>query len=608
MAAGQTTYFKLVDDIDMTLETWTPLNPSPYTAAINLNGNDKKIVHLISSLFDDLNGYVADLTIEDAQIAGGNAPTGILANTVKTAQSTIKNVDIIGTDNTSSSVVASGYTGALIGQTNVKVSISDVDIENTNVTGNLAGGIVGFFVSEASLTDSHFKGGRITSNAKYAGGLVAATSTNKTTMISDCSVEDAEITSAFHNMGGAVGDLRSGATIERTTVGTSSSTVSILATGTQACYTGGLVGLMEGGVIKNCITYVAVEGVNTQIGGLVGRMSSGKVTGCKSYGSVSGPGTIGGFFGEVLGADEISGNESHCSVTATSTYVGGFAGRLAGGVSCSACKHFDGKVWSNLGGGNACYLGGFAGYIGNAGEAFTGTISRCYVNRVVVDGVQYDNNGNASSSGQYVGGFAGCIGSTTYANNTGIIEKCGVFASDKSGGKYLGGFAGASFVKIEQCRVSGTPAITGYADYIGGFIGKQIGHHVEYCYSNANIKHNNKKYVGGLIGNPDATNVYQCYSSGKIEFSGSSTSNQNVIGGMIGKGTNNFTYSLLIRWNDSNNQTIVGGETSVQSDCHVKLSSENNFEDVAVDLGWSHDGTIWKYPTGGGIPSLVNVP
>ena len=81
---------------------------------------------------------------------------------------------------------------------------------------------------------------------------------------------------------------------------------------------------------------------------------------------------------------------------------------------------------------------------------------------------------------------------------------------------------------------------------------------------------------------------------------------------MIGKGTNNFSYSQLIRWNKSNNATIEGGETTVPANNYVKLNDTDNFEEVAAtgnpNLGWSHDGSIWSYPTDGGLPSLVNVP
>ena len=320
-------------------------------------------------------------------------------------------------------------------------------------------------------------------------------------------------------------------------------------------------------------------------------------------GTVTGTGKVGGFFGEVNSAVTITGNESSCTVTATKTYVGGFAGRLAGSVSCSNCKHLNGKVSSIYDGANAndgSFVGGFAGYIGSTSEAFTGIISGCFVSKAIVEGVKRKANQTAESSGSWVGGFAGGIGSSTDANNIGKVEKCGVYASTKAGRYYVGGFAGVSYSTIEKCRVNGNPEITGFGNSIGGFIGYQQGNSVKYCYSNAKIVHNNKSNVGGLIGNTKNTTIEECYSSGEVERTGT------TIGGVIGV-ENNVIKNKLIRWNHSSNSSIVGGETSVPSGCYVKQSSDNNFKTIATSLGWSTDGSIWNYPTDGTIPTLVGV-
>lgn len=612
MVANDIRYFKLIDDITLG-NNWTSLNPTPFTKKINLDGNGKTVSNLKASLFDDLNGTVANLTIDGADVNGGSAMTGILANTVKTAASSASQVIIA-----NSKVEATAYTGGLIADIKVgKTTVSDVSIVNTNVKGTLAGGIIGFSEAELDLTRSSFNGngtastepdkGIITATGPYAGGLVGATLNNVVTTIDDCHVLCAKLTSAYHRLAGAVGFLRAGSIIRNSSVGDSIVPVILTATGIDAQRTAGFVGEMGGGEVKDCTAYVTVTGVKSQIGGFIGQMTGGKVTGCKSYGTVNGPATIGGFFGEVLGATTITNNESNCEVTATSTYVGGFAGRLAGSVSCSNCYHKNGRVWSSIGGNAESFVGGFAGYIGNKTEAFTGTITGCYVNKAIVESVKY-NEGSAQSSGTWVGGFAGGIGSSTYANNTGLVEKCGVYSADKAGGTYTGGFAGVSYAKIEKCRVNGRPTITGYGDSLGGFIGYQQGGHVKYCYSNAIPRHNNKRGVGGLIGTTKTTTVEECYASGNIVFSGSSQSNQGTSGGIIGRITGTPVTTLrLIRWNDSNFSNIVGGESSVPSGCYVKTSTDNDFQSVATGLGWSTDGTIWSYPADGSIPSLVGV-
>lgn len=591
-------YYELVDNIDMT-GAWTSLNAGG-TNIIDLKGNGKRVSNLTKPLFADFNGNAENFTIYNAIINHGTstAPIGIFACTVSTAASTVNNVDI----SNSSLTATKAYSGGFIGQTEADINLSYVDVINTNIAGGLTGGIIGFIKLTGSLSNCSYDGGTIEANGQYAGGLVAATTAGQAATISDCNVRNATLRSAFHKLGGAVGHLRSGSTIERTNVGEEGTNVTITATSDEARYTGGLVGYLEGGTIQdNCNTYVTLTGVKTEIGGFVGYMNAGTVTGGKSHGTVAGPGTIGGFFGLVAAATSITNNTSYCAVTATSTYVGGFAGRLAGSVSCSSCSHQNGTVWSSLGNSSESYVGGFAGYIGNKTEAFTGTISNCYVKSAEVKSIEYESGTTTpKTSGSWVGGFAGGIGSSTYSTNTGVVQKCYVYASEKAGGQYTGGFAGVSYSSIEKCRVSGAFTVQGYAASLGGFVGYQQGNHIQYCYTNAKPRHSSKSNVGGFAGQAKNTTIEECYSSGDITGTSATT------GGMIGIATS-ATTTRLIRWNDSNNNTIIAGESSAPSGCYVKTAGDSSFETVATSLGWSTDGTIWNYPAGGGIPTLVEV-
>lgn len=599
MVEGGKRYFKLIDNITLG-DTWTSLNPSPFTKQIDLDGNGKTIYHLRAPLFADFNGEAKNFIIFGADVSM-SALAGIFACSVKTAASTVNNVDI-----TASSLDAStSYCGGLIGQADFDIQLSGVNVTETDITGGLAGGVIGYPTSTASISECSYEDGTITSKAQYTGGIVAATASGKTTTVSDCSVKNATLTSAYHRMGGAIGAMRNGTTVQRTTVGESEHNVIVTSTGTAACYVGGFIGLMEGGEVKdNCVAYVTLTGVKTSIGGFIGRMTAGKISGCKSYGSVSGPGTIGGFLGDVTGATEIKNNESNCSVTATSTYVGGFVGQFKGSLSCSGCKHKSGKVWSNLGGGTKCYIGGFAGYIGTESEAFTGTISNCLVTDATIDAVKYKDDGKtADSSGAWVGGFAGGIGHSTYSNNTGTVQLCRVHNTPVSGGTYCGGFAGVSYAAIEKCGVSGKKTVQCYGNSDGGFLGYQQGHFVRYCYSNAKVRHSNKSNVGGLIGNAKNTSVEECYSAGDVDNSTSNSSSSTTWGGVIGLSTSN-TFERLIRWNDSNTTDIVAGTTP--SGSYVKTSGDSSFQTIASSLGWSTDGSVWDYS--GETPSLVGMP
>lgn len=606
-------YYKLVDDIDMDGVSWTSLNAAG-TDIIDLDGNGKTISNLQASLFDDLNGKVSDLIISDATIDGGSSPSGILANTIKTAASTVDNVDI-----NNSSITATAYAGGLICNiTKGKTTISNVDITDTNVSGTLTGGILGFPQEVTDITNCHFVGngtsstpaskGVITAGNQYAGGIIGATTAGKAVTITGCSVEAAKIVSSYNKVGGAVGHLRSGSSVEDTTVGEDTNHVIITLT-TNGQNIGGFIGLSEGGNVTNCKAYTDITAVANYVGGFFGHMNGGEVTGCKSYGTVRGPSYIGGFAGQISAATTLSGNESRCSITATGTYIGGFAGRIVGSVSLTNCKYYNGRVWTNIGENTASYVGGFAGYIGATNEAFTGTISGCLVSGATIDSIKYKDDGKTpNTSGTWVGGFAGGIGHSTPANNTGTIELCRVHSTKPSGGQYTAGFAGVSYVAISKCCTTGGSdgLVHGYGASVGGFVGYQQGRSLEYCYSTVNVETSNKNNVGGFVGQAKATTITECYSSGSITGTSGST------GGVIGYLLQNSSLKRCIRWNHSNNATMCGsiktdgGDTSAaDSDCAVKGSGDSTFKTFVTDKSWDIGSSIWNY---GNPPSLVGMP
>ena len=592
-------YFKLVDNI--TLDAgWTSLNTAG-TKVINLDGNGKIIRNLDAPLFDDFNGTIADLIIENATVNGGSKPTGILANTIKTAAS------------------ASAYVGALVCNiTAASSSISNVDIANTNVTGTLAGGIIGFPQVVTSISDCHFEGngtdsdpatkGVITANNQYAGGIIAATTANKAVTISNCTVMAAKISSSYNRVGGAIGHLRSGSSINNSTVGSVTKPVCIVIPSTGA-NVGGFIGLCEGGTVSECmaITEISITEISAStnyIGGFIGHLNDGSVTDCKSYGNVTGLGYIGGFAGQISAATALSGNESYCNVSATGTYIGGFVGRLAGSVSCSNCKYVSGRVWTSIGGANESYVGGFAGYIGNKDEAFTGSISNCLVSGATIDSIKYKEDGiTAQSSGTWVGGFAGGIGQTTPANNTGTIQLCRTHNAKTTGGNYTGGFAGVSYAAILKCCSTGGSdgQVRGYGASIGGLVGYQYGQSIQYSYSLVNVVTSSKSNVGGLVGQAKTTTVTECYSTGTVSGADATT------GGVFGLLTTGSTAQRCIRWNHSNTNKITGTNTdsTVDANCAVKTSGDSTFKTFVSGKGWDTGNTIWNY---GNPPSLVGMP
>lgn len=147
--SDEPTYFKLMNDIDLTGIDWQPINPSaPYAKKVDFNGNGMTIKNLVStakygSIFGVVFGKVYDLTVTDASISAASK-AGIIGGYGGTSDTFKHSCQI----------------------TNVHVVNSTV-----NVTGNTgAGGIVGAMCT-GSIDRCSFNG-TVKSNSNYCGGIV----------------------------------------------------------------------------------------------------------------------------------------------------------------------------------------------------------------------------------------------------------------------------------------------------------------------------------------------------------------------------------------------------------------------------------------------------
>lgn len=476
MAAGATKYFKLVDNINMTGETWAPFNPDPYTKAINLDGNGKTISYLNSPLFDDFNGTAVNLTLDhsDINILGAASQyRGIFANTIKTAASTVSNVDISNSDLIIDSPTSTDYDGGLIGvivqqaEANPMVTLSGVDIINTNINGGLIGGIVGFSRANVTMNNCHFIGnatseeeatrGIITAGYMYCGGLVGATETSTTTKltsISGCTVKKAKIISTFNRVGGAVGHIRGGSSIENSQVGEEAIPV-IVSSPTNSESVGGFIGICDGAAVtvENCYAYASVNAVVRYIGGFAGSIGNGTFTECSSYGTVNPSGhTAGGFVGRLTGGS-ITGSNAHSSINnSTGNNTGGFVGQMTGGTITSSGS--DGAVTSS-----GQRIGGFVGELITGGSILGCSHTTGKVTGTNISGI--------------VGGFAGSLAAGTVSDNNGTgcsVSNCIVEGKTAVGG-FVGSYSSSSTASISKCSSSATVEATADDGYAGGFTG-----------------------------------------------------------------------------------------------------------------------------------------
>lgn len=530
-------FYKLVDDIDMTGVSWTKLNPDPYDKVINLDGNGKTISKLGTSLFDDLNGTVANFTIKDATVNGGSAITGILANTIKTASSSVTNVDITGTSISepfSSTVTATGYTGGLIGQTEGSATISGCDVSYTSVSGTLAGGVIGFANSLVTVSDCSFSGGTVTASARFCGGFVGSTG-NFSSVISDCRVENATIASSSDRVGGFVGQIQSKVQVKGCRVGTNSQRVIINTTLVGTINAGGFVGVCYGIVTKN-------ESERSK--------AFTTITTKTNTGNVN----VGGFVGYFDGAT-ISYSDADAVMTGVSgQQVGGFAAWL----TTKACTADNCTAKATISSG-CNYAGGFIGNAGAANHTITNNASSGSV------------SGNAT-----VGGFAGQIVQGNLTNNH---TSCTV-----SAGANIGGFAGQinGDVIVSKCSSKGLTTASG--NVCGGFAGiAQNGAKISDCFSTSNLSGSTRKR-GGIVGfvETGTVTITRCYTTSEI-------SANFELGGLVGfANANAITVTDCAAWNSSITASSRGADNwstaAIVGVSYLTSTLTNNYRNPAMNL------------------------
>lgn len=399
MVEGSVRYYKLDADIDLAEAEWTPLNGEEGNKKyIEFDGANHSISGLKASLFSVLVGSVKDLIIENAAVDGGGAIAGILANTVGTGVDTsIENVDI-----KNSTITGTTYVGGLLGESDVPLVITGCDVLNTNVSGTLTGGVVGFANNIIKMTRCSFVGGTITSSARYAGSLVASVAKFDQSLITECSVKDATVDSSADRIGGAIGQLQqtvqvANCTVENTNV-----------KGKQNV--GGFAGVCYGSVSGSSVIGGKIECTNTgnstaaNLGGFAGYHQYGNLFKCSTSATI-GEGLAGGAVGANMGG--LVGNFQKGTIEkccATGNVAGSY--RYIGGLVGIADTADDKFIIDSYATGNVAansYTGGLIGGFNN-GKL---TVSNCYA------------SGDVTASGFAAGGLVGHIKLVTMT-----VEKC----------------------------------------------------------------------------------------------------------------------------------------------------------------------------------------
>ena len=572
---GRTTYFKMVDNVDMTGVTHNPINTnSGYTQFVNFDGNNKTISKLGKHFFYVFKGSIQNLTLSGSSVGTSR---GIFAEFCQGEGHTITNVDIIN----GSMAATSANGGALIGRINngsgTTASITDCDVTNTTVSGAAqTGGLIGsadakVVVSNCTVSKSGSGTSSVTASGANSGGLIGYTTGVVT--ITDCTVSGTDVTGTGV-VGGVVGFANSQVTISgsKYTGGTVSS---------SATYCGGFMGstknvssLISSCQVENATIDVSETTGDIRAGGFIGQLqTSVQVKGCTvgtsatyvkikagAYDTTNSKvintgGFVGVNYGKITKDDSNNRSSAYVDVTTTNTdgskdlNLGGFVGYHSGVIEFS-----DAIVTMKKSDGTSNILGRCIG--GFCGRALSGaTLDNCNVS-------------GAITGGGYTGGFVGIVASDASI----IISNCQVLSGTTVTGNNtpsLGGFAGA-FLN-GTCNSNTTYAnVSGGSSYTGGFVGYAVpGGKFSYCHARGTVSSNNT-YVGGFVGQAGgASEFVHCRYWGTEVKSTYNSSNDLCLGGFCGGVTDAFTGKFEQCWvsqgssglsvTSTNNKPRVGG-------------------------------------------------
>lgn len=330
IANGLNGHYKLVADIDLENEEWSPIGNSTNSFTGVFDGNGHTISNFKIStqkgyigLFGYNKGTIKNLTITGTDInipaVSQNSYVGAIAGYNK---GTIEDVEVSGTllMNAHSSSYTS-YIGGISGYNEGTIKNS---INNTSVTGiNYVSGITAYNVGTLNAVQNK---GSITAD-KYGAGITAFTSTGLSNCINEGNINAGSYTA------GIVAAIQEGKAL------TISQCKNLGIINTQS-YAGGIVGVKTGAskylTIEKCVNRgnIISSTSSDYIGGIIGYGVDTNVNDSYSIANISGAECAGGIIG--FGSYGTNGTISNCYAVGeiqTQRNVGGITGYYIGTFS-----------------------------------------------------------------------------------------------------------------------------------------------------------------------------------------------------------------------------------------------------------------------------------
>ena len=289
LVKGQMTYFKLMNDIDMSsIENWDPLNPNdPYDLGIVFDGGGHSLKNLkskgqvYSSFFGVLYGKCYNVKFVDAEIvSASNSGAGIIGGYIGTEGKPA----IVGEVEASGIITCNGK-GQSVG--GLGGNAREATIENCTV----------------NVTVSNPMGDGVKRTA--TGGVVGKT-IDSAVKIKNCIVRGVvEITKGINNT-----------------------------------YTGGIVGWQSaaGAEITGCEVYATVKSAGERVGGIVGHYQGGTLSGCKFYGEVHAASRLAGGIAGITSSESTIENCLSSGKIVCKNIVGGIVGMNENTLAIRCCE------------------------------------------------------------------------------------------------------------------------------------------------------------------------------------------------------------------------------------------------------------------------------
>ena len=322
LVKGQMTYFKMMNDIDMSsIENWDPLNPDdPYDLGIVFDGGGHSLKNLkskekhYSSFFGVLYGKCYNVKFVDAEIvSASNSGAGIIGGYIGTGGK-----PAIVSEVEASGIVTNAGKGQSVG--GLGGNAREATIENCTV----------------NVTVSNPMGDGV--NRTATGGVVGKTM-GSAVKIKNCVVRGiVEITKGVNNT-----------------------------------YTGGIVGWQvdAGSEITGCEVYATVKSAGERVGGIVGHYQGGTLSGCKFYGEVNAASRLAGGIAGITSSASIIENCLSSGKIVCKNNVGGIVGMNENTLTIRCCASSS-TIEINVNG-----VDGVGGVLGLASNGKTVIVEDC---------------------------------------------------------------------------------------------------------------------------------------------------------------------------------------------------------------------------------------